>query len=284
MKLCQTCGQSLAEDITACPSCGSDVDEGIKTIDDYRIVEVLHEGYATILCRAVKARTEEPVMIRIFSPQSGVDEKIAERLINELAELKKLPEDYFVRHFEIRKSSDGMWYRVSEWLDTENWGNLIASGVLRDYHIAFKLFYRMATILEGLHRIGHFIPHLILDDILVIKGDGDPLQIKIDYKLSRFFDPKLDRPGPMLKKLLTCHPDIIQQRPLDLRSDIWSLGKIFVELLTAEHESDDFQAEIDGLALPPEFELLLKSMLADDPGHAAPIHGRGCRKPGPHQR
>ncbi|MEE4605298.1 MAG: trypsin-like peptidase domain-containing protein [Desulfobacteraceae bacterium] len=265
MKLCQGCGQLLAEDISTCPVCGNDVDEGRKTIDDYRIIEVLHEGYATTLCRAVKEDTEESVMIRIFSPQSGVDEKIAERLKNELEELKKLPEEYFVRHFEIRKSSDGLWYRVSEWLDTENWGNLIASGVFQDYRVAFQLFYRIASILEGLHRIGHFIPHLILDDILVVKGDDGELKIKIDYKLSRFFDPKLDRPGPTLQRLLSCHPDIINQRPLDFRSDIWSLGKIFVELLTAEHDSTDFQAEIDALSLPPEFAVLLKAMLADDP-------------------
>ena len=245
--------------------CGNEVAEGRKTIDDYRIIDVLHEGYATILCRAVKDQAEESVMIRIFSPQSGVDEKIAERLKNELEELRKLPEKYFVRHFEIRQSSDGLWYRVSEWLDTENWGNLIASGAFQDYRVAFQLFYRMASILEGLHRIGHFIPHLILDDILVIKGDDGELEIKIDYKLSRFFDPKLDRPGPTLQKLLSCHPDIIHQRPLDFRSDIWSLGKIFVELLTAEHDPTDFQAEIDALPLPPEIAVLLKTMLADDP-------------------
>ncbi len=265
MKLCQGCGQLLAEDITACPVCGNDVAEGRKTIDDYRLIEVLHEGYATILCRAAKEHTEESVVIRIFSPQSGVDERIAERLKNELEEIQKLPENYFVRHFEIRKSSDGLWYRVSEWLDTENWGNLIASGVFQDYRVAFQLFYRIASILEGLHRIGHFIPHLILDDILIIKGDDGELEVKIDYKLSRFFDPKLDRPGPTLQKLLSCHPDIIHQRPLDFRSDIWSLGKIFVELLTAEHDSTDFQAEIDTLPLPPEIAVLLKAMLADDP-------------------
>ena len=265
MKLCQDCGQLLAEDITTCPSCGNEVAEGRKTIDDYRIIDVLHEGYATILCRAVKEQTNEPVMIRIFSPQSGVDKKIAERLKNEMEKLRKLPEDYFVRHFEMRQSSDGLWYRVSEWLDTENWGNLIAAGVFQDFRVAFRLFYRIASILEGLHRIGHFIPHLILDDILVMKGDDGELQIKIDYKLSRFFDPKLDRPGPMLKTLLSCHPDIIHQRPLDFRSDIWSLGKIFVELLTAEHESTDFQAEVDALSLPPELAVLLKAMLADDP-------------------
>jgi S1-C subfamily serine protease/lipoprotein NlpI len=265
MKLCQGCGQILAEDIITCPVCGNEVAEGRKTIDDYRIIEVLHEGYATILCRAAKDQAEESVMIRIFGPQSGVDEKIAERLKNELEELKKLPENYFVRHFEIRQSSDGLWYRVSEWLDTENWGNLIASGAFQDYRVAFQLFYRIASILEGLHRIGHFIPHLILDDILVVKGDDGELEIKIDYKLSRFFDPKLDRPGPTLQKLLSCHPDIINQRPLDFRSDIWSLGKIFVELLTAEHDSTDFQAEIDTLPLPSEIAVLLKTMLADDP-------------------
>jgi len=265
MKLCQNCGQLVAEEIITCPSCGSEVVEGRRYIDDYRIEKILHEGYSSILCRGRKEGVEEPVMIRIFTPQSGVDEKIAERLKEELEELKKLPEDYFVRHLDIRRSSDGLWYRVSEWLDTENWGTLLATGRLQDYRVAFKLFYRIASILEGLHQIGHFIPHLILDDIMVMKGDREELEVKIDYKLSRFLDPEMDRPGPMLKKLLTCHPDIINHRPLDFRSDIWSLGKIFVELLTAGFETDDFLAKIDEMPLPQDVAVLFKIMLAEDP-------------------
>ncbi|MGD2098915.1 MAG: trypsin-like peptidase domain-containing protein, partial [Desulfobacterales bacterium] len=91
------------------------------------------------------------------------------------------------------------------------------------------------------------------------------LQVKIDYKLSRFFDPKLDRPGPMLKNLLNVHPDIVNHRPLDFRSDIWSLGKIFVELLSADLETTDYLAKVDELNLPEEAKVLLKVMLADDP-------------------
>ncbi len=266
MKLCQNCGQMLAEEVTACPTCGSEVREGRKDIDDYRIVDVLHEGYSSILCRAIKDGSDEFVVIRIFTPQSGINKRAAERLKQELEELKKLPEDYFVRHFEIRQSSDGLWYRVSEWVDAENWGSLLASGRLDDYRVAFKLFSRIASILEGLHRIGHFIPHLILDDIIVFKGEGEALEVKIDYKLSRFLDPELDRPGPMLKNLINRHPDIINRRPLDFRSDIWSLGKIFVELLTADYEAVDFQSKIEELTLPHEVEVLFKIMLADDPG------------------
>lgn len=265
MKLCQNCGQVLAEVVSTCPSCGNEVTEGLKTIDDYRILEILHEGYTSILCRAKHEGTSETVMIRIFTVNARIDEKLAARLKQELEELRKLPQDYFVRHFEIRRSTDGLWYRVSEWIEAESWSDLIAEGFFQDYRAAFRLFARIASILEGLHRIGHIIPHLILHDIIPFRKPGEDLQIKIDYKLSRFLDPKMDRPGPMLKKLCERHPDIIDNRPLNARSDIWSLGKIFAELLTADLEGTDYPVMIEGLSLPREAEVLLKLMLADDP-------------------
>lgn len=265
MKLCQTCGQSLAEEIATCPSCGGEVGEGRRHIDDYHIQEVLHEGHATTLCRAVKGGQDRPVMIRIFTPQSGVDEEVAERLKRELEELKKLPAEDFVQHYEIRRSAEGLWYRVSEWIEAESWGDLIASGRLQDYSVAFDLFARIASKLAVLHQAGHIIPHLILNDIIVLKDETGRLDVKIDYKLSRFFDPKLDRPGPTLKRLLDCHPDILNDQPLEPRSDIWSLGKIFVEVLTADFESCDFLAQVEELPLPPEVEVLFKTMLAEDP-------------------
>ncbi|MCG2776702.1 MAG: trypsin-like peptidase domain-containing protein [Desulfobacterales bacterium] len=265
MKLCQNCGQPVAEEITTCPSCGTEIAEGIRQIDDYQIDEILHEGHASILCRATKEGDTKPVMIRIFTPLSGVNEEVADRLRRELEELKKLPAEGFVRHHSIRRSSDGLWYRISEWVDAESWGDLVGSGRLNDYRVAFDLFAKIASTLDVLHQTGHFIPHLILDDIMVIEGEKGEFEVKLDYKLSRFIDPKLDRPGPMLKHLLSCHPDIINQRPLDYRSDIWSLGKIFVELLTADYETCDFLAKVEELPLPHETEVLFKTMLADDP-------------------
>jgi hypothetical protein len=54
MKLCPICGQSVAEEITTCPACGGRIAEGRTHIDDYRIVDVLHEGHSSFLCRAVR--------------------------------------------------------------------------------------------------------------------------------------------------------------------------------------------------------------------------------------
>jgi S1-C subfamily serine protease len=265
MKFCPTCGQSVAEEIAACPACGADVSERRQYIDDYRIVDVLHEGYSTFLCRAIRERTNEHVMIRLFTLRSGVNPEVAARLQRELGELKKLPGEGFVRHYAIRRSQDGLWYRISEWVETESWGSLLASGRLADRSVLLDLFRQMAEILTVLHSRGHFIPHLILNDIMVVPSEGDGLAIKVDYKLSRFIDPKLDRPAPMLRKLLACHPDIINQRPLDFRSDIWSLGKVFVELLAADLETTDPLAKIDELDLPEALAILLRVMLSDDP-------------------
>jgi hypothetical protein len=168
----------VAEEITTCPSCGSEIAEGIKRIDNYLIEEVLHEGHASILCRAVKEGETKPVMIRIFTPQSGVNKDVADRLKGELEELKKLPAEGFVSHREINRSSDGLWYRVSEWVDAESWGDLVGSGRLKDYQVAFSLFSRIASTLATLHELGHFIPHLILNDIMVVKGDKEEFEVK----------------------------------------------------------------------------------------------------------
>jgi S1-C subfamily serine protease len=265
MKLCPVCGQSVAEEITTCPACGGRIAEGRTHIDDYRIVDVLHEGHSSFLCRAVRERTDEYVMIRLFTARSGVDEQVAARLQRELEELKALPGEGFVRHHAIRRSADGLWYRISEWIESESWGSLLASGRLADRRLLVDLFHQMAAILNVLHEHNHFIPHLILNDVMAVAGENGALSIKIDYKLSRFIDPKLDRPAPMLKKLLALHPDIVNQRPLDFRSDIWSLGKVFVELLAGDLDIDDLENRVDRLDVPEDLAVLLRVMLADDP-------------------
>ncbi len=265
MKLCPTCGQPVADEITVCPACGRDVSGRRHAVDDYRIVDVLHEGHSTFLCRAIRERTDEHVMIRLFTPRSGVDAGVAARLQREIEALKQLPDEGFVRHHAIRQSTDGLWYRISEWVETESWGSLLASGRLGDRRALVGLFRRMAEILTVLHAHGHFIPHLILNDIMAVTQPDGALDVKIDYKLSRYIDPKLDRPAPMLKRLLACHPDIVNDRPLDFRSDIWSLGKVFVELLAGDLEIENHEARVDALDLPDELAVLLRVMLADDP-------------------
>lgn len=265
MKLCRTCGQTLAESIRTCPSCGMEAIEGLTHVDGYRILEIIREGYTSILCRAVREEDDTQVALRLFTVDSGVDEKIAGRLRSELEELRKLPGEWFVHHYSINCSADGLWYRVSEWLDAQSWGDLLGSGRLQKLDVAYDLFHRLAAILDGLHKSGHVIPHLTLNDILILKGLPDRVDIKLDYKLSRFLNPRMARPDPLLQNLLDCHPDIIHGRPLDRRSDVWSLGAVFAQILTADLELRHPATAIKQGNFPKEISILIRSMLTDDP-------------------
>ncbi|WP_300464261.1 trypsin-like peptidase domain-containing protein [Desulfobacula sp.] len=266
MKQCKSCGQILSEKVTTCPDCGSPTLGGITYIDDYRIQAIIHEGQASLVCKAVKGTGEPSVSIRLFTEKSGVDDQVALRLEKELEELKRLPSEHFVEHYAIKKSSEGLWYRVSEWVDAADWGSIFMSGVLKDPRHMVTLFHNIASVLALLHRQDHFMPYLILDDILIPKEKTKNLQVKINYKLSRFLNARATHHGPMMEKLLECHPDIINQQAIDFKSGIWSLGKIFVEMLSADPNLKDFSAKVDQLkGIDPELAVLIKIMLSDDP-------------------
>ncbi|MEH0019961.1 MAG: trypsin-like peptidase domain-containing protein [Desulfobacter sp.] len=266
MKRCESCGQIVAQAIKTCPACGSRLVGGMTSIDDYRIQHIIHEGRSSLVCRVLKKGHQKPVTIRLFTDQSGVDERIAKRLESELETLSRLPEDAFVQHYAIRQSSTGHWYRVSEWVDADNWGSIFVSGILNDQRRMVTLFYNIASALDLLHRQDHFMPYLILDDILIPRRKARNLSVKINYKLSRFLNARATHHGPMLRKLLACHPDIINERAIDFRTGIWSLGKIFIELLTADHNLTEFSSKVDRIkGLDPELAVLIKVMLSDDP-------------------
>ena len=266
MKQCKSCGQIISQKIKTCPGCGSQIAGRLEFIDDYRILAIIHEGRSSIVCKAVKDPGKTPVGIRLFSRDSGVTDQVALRLEKELAELKKLPSDHFVEHYAIKKSSDGLWYRVSEWVDAADWGSIFMSGSLNDPKKMVTLFHTIASVLDLLHRNDHFMPYLILDDILIPKGKSKERQAKLNYKLSRFLNARATHHGPMLQKLLECHPDIINQRALDFKSGIWSLGKIFIELLSADPNLKEFSSKVDTIkGLDPELATLIKIMLSDDP-------------------
>ena len=276
MKRC-LCGEIVAENIAVCPSCGRSVEIHRRTIDGYVLTAFAHETAESICYRARRPGTETDVFVRIFKPEAGIDEEKGARLRRELEAVHKLPAEHFVRHLEIGCSSQSEWYRVSEWIDAMAWPDLIASGFFATLgESAFRLFGRIARSLEVLHRSGRIMPHLVFEDILVSRpGPDAPLAVKIDYKLSRFIDPDHRQPTPGLAQLLGCHPDLLKHRPLDRHSDIWALGKLFVDVLAGTahcrlladpaNAADSYLAEIDRHPLPYRVKVLLRQMLEDEP-------------------
>jgi hypothetical protein len=52
--------------------------------------------------------------------------------------------------------------------------------------------------------------------------------------------------------------EIVNHHPLDSRSDIWSLGKAFAEILCTDPAVEDFQEQVESLPLPREIRTLIR--------------------------
>lgn len=174
--------------------------------------------------------------------------------------------DSFVRHLELRRSPEGLWYRVNEWLDAVPWGDLIASGYFLKTQQAAELLADIAAGMAELHKQGLVIPHLTLDDLLAVKTADGRMTVKIDYKLSRFINPEMPHPQPALAALLAIHPDLQNGRPLDFRTDTWSMGRLFATLLTGEEEWTAALSKLEASAAPPRLKTLVRQMLEREPG------------------
>ncbi|MCG8564436.1 MAG: trypsin-like peptidase domain-containing protein [Desulfobacterales bacterium] len=266
MKRCTSCDQILGQKVNTCPACGSKLVAGITHIDNYRIQAIIHEGRSSIVCKAIRKDAVKSVNIRLFTNPEEVNQAVAKRLDNEIKELRKLPPKYFVQHYAMKQSQTGQWYRVSEWVDAKAWSDIFVSGDLNDQRRVVYLFHQIAKALDTLNAHDHFMPYLILEDILIPKEQTIESPVKINYKLSRFLNARATHHPPMLKRLLDCHPDIINQRVIDFKSGIWSLGKVFLEILTADDSLTRFSSRVDEIkGLHPDLAVLIKIMLSDDP-------------------
>ena len=264
MRHCQRCQQPLSDALSVCPVCGSVPQPSRTSLDEFQVDSFIDEWPDSSSYKAHRAGESRPVFIRLFKPEAGITEETVQRLRAELATLQRLPPGRFVRHLELRQSAEGLWYRVSEWVDCVKWGDLIASGYFLDFAQAARLLATVAEDMDEIHRLGCAIPHLTLDDLLAVRDPDGQVSVWIDYKLSRFINPNLPNPRPQLAALLAIHPDIQRGRALEFRSDTWSMGRLFASLLTGENHPQAALRALEASSAPPRLKTLIRQMLDDD--------------------
>ena len=265
MTRCSNCQQPLGEALSVCPLCGTPQTARRTHIDEYILDDFVNEGPDCLTYKAHTSESGSPTFLRLFKPEAGITAETAGRLRAEIDSLRGLPGPHFVHHHAVCCSTDGEWYRVSEWLDAVKWGDLIGSGYFLNYAQAAELFAGIAEGMQQLHERGLAIPHLTLDDLLAVRDSAGGLSVRIDYKFSRLIDPALPNPRPGLAALLAVHPDLRSGRPLDFRSDVWSMGRVFAHLLTGEDDVAGSLQALDAAGAPARLKVLLHQMLESSP-------------------
>lgn len=261
----------------------------------YRVRAIMSRSRG-FLVEAFHTEFDQRVVIRVLSP-AMCDEKEVERFRREARTLAKLESEHVARILDVGTTPDGAFYFVRQYLE----------GVDLATHLkqrgAFSLGEAVLTVLQASEAVAETHVHNIIlrelqpAHLFVTTRIGGSPQVKIiDFGTAKLMrEAAAPTAGGELTATamfgLSCYssPELVRKaKHIDVRTDVWSLGAILYQLLTAR---PPFEGEMAALMLaisrdepipvtryrrdvPAEIDTILNWALAKDvDGRFANVHG-----------
>lgn len=200
----------------------------------YQIQEVLGQGAMAIVYRAVDPRIDRIVAIKALNIHSGLSDEQArqfrERFIYEAKLAGRLMHPNIVAIYDAEEDGDAS-YIAMEYVDGKTLEEIILKSI--EYTAAEKMNI-IIQICDGLNYAHqHGIIHRdIKPGNIIITQEGRP---KItDFGIAKAAASSTTVLGTILGTPGYMSPEQITGKPVDHRTDIFSLGTVFYEFLTGE--------------------------------------------------
>jgi len=236
-----------------------------KTISHYKILERIGEGGMGIVYKAEDTKLKRLVALKFLPPTFVADPTTKERFIQEAQAASSLQHNNICTIHEIDQTTpapgelgEGQMYIVMDYYDGETLKLKIENGKLVieeaiDYALQIAQGLKEAHLREVIHR--DIKPANI---IITNKNEAKIL----DFGLSKFKgQTKITRTGSTLGTVAYMSPEQARGEEVDHRSDIWSLGVLFYEMISGQ------------LPFKGEYEqTVIYSILNENP---APLTGLG---------
>jgi tRNA A-37 threonylcarbamoyl transferase component Bud32 len=255
-------------------------------VDHFSIIEPLGRGGFGEVWKARDLRLNRLVAIKKLPADLVADSSVRERLRREALAASSLNHPNICTIYDF-VSIDGEYLLVMEYVDGQTIHDLLRDGPLAAPK-AVTIAVQIAQALEEAHQRG-ILHRDIKSNNVMISASG---QVKVlDFGLAKQVDTpdgrtdnatdmRLTREGTAVGTLQYMSPEQLLGRPLDARSDVFSLGVVIYEMLTgrlpfagssaaAISDSilhDDPAPALRGSAVPRRLQSIILKALEKDPG------------------
>jgi serine/threonine-protein kinase len=250
-----------------------------QQLGHYEIVAELGRGGMGVVYKGYEPSLNRYVAIKVLAESLAHDASVKERFLREARSMAALNDPHIIQIFFIGDDG-GQTYFVMEFVDGESLSSLLKrEGKLKPEQAA-KIVYQTAQGLATAHDKG-VIHRDIKPGNLMVTSRG---AIKIaDFGIAlstQDFSRKLTSTGEFVGTPGYLSPEVCQGRPVDQRSDIFSLGIVLFECLTGRMPFTDesplglmlevVKAEIPDVCslnaeVDPELSRILAKMVAKEP-------------------
>ncbi len=252
--------------------------------DKYHTGSILRKDDFGTVYNGVHLLMEKPVIIKILSPDLAIDENIVEGFSFEAKTISRLSHPNILNITDFGRDKDGTVFLVMEHAAGETIKDLILREGALPVERAVRIARQIAAALSAAHSNRIFHTTLSSNKVMVAPaGNGHDLVKVFDIGSFTTTDYFKDRSELSIEDVSYLSPEQCSgESEPDERSDIYSLGIIFYELLTgelpftADTEMDLMlkHAEVPPPPLvafrsdvPEEIEPILLNALAKDPDH-----------------
>jgi len=205
-----------------------------KTITHYKITDKLGEGGMGVVYKAEDLKLGRPVAIKFLPSHLASSEENKARFMREAKSAAALNHPNILGIYEIDEENSSL-FLVMEFVDGETLKTYIpkiSKGTGLPVEQAIDWIEQISNGLKTAHSINIIHRDIKTENIMITK-DG---RLKImDFGLAKLKNQAgLTKTGTSLGTLSYMSPEQSHGVPADNRSDIWSLGVVFYEILTGE--------------------------------------------------
>jgi YVTN family beta-propeller protein len=249
-------------------------------LGSYRIEGVIGRGGMGVVYRATQERLGRPVAVKVIAPELARDPTFRRRFDRESELAASIEHPNAVPIYEAGESADGTLYIAMRLIEGTDLAALLAKEGWLEPDRAARLVEQVAGALDEAHRRGLVHRDVKPSNVLIgDAGDRDWAYLT-DFGLTKRTtgESRLTGSGEWVGTLDYVSPEQIQGQPIDARTDVYSLGCVLFEAVTARapFEREDQVATIHAHLneRPPS----LGQLAPDAPGALQPVIDRALAK------
>lgn len=245
----------------------------IQSVAGYRVISKIGQGGMSQVYLAERESDGEKLVLKILNARPGDDPKLFQRFVQEVALISNAQHNNVVRIYD-HGVTEKYAFLAMEYLPNGTLADVIAKGLTPRQ--ALSILAQLAGGLSVMHARG--IIHRDLKPANIMVREDGTMAIA-DFGIAKKLDAAAagqTRHGELIGTPYYIAPELVENKPASERSDIYSLGIIYYEMLTGQKPFDSTGiAELIGQHLKApiprlpdklaEYQPLVDGMMAKNP-------------------
>ena len=204
---------------------------GAVLAERYQIVKLLGEGGMGAVYRAHDRELDREVALKVIRPELARNAQVLRRFKQELILARQITHRNVIRIFDLGQA-EGTRFITMEFIEGEDVSEVLARRGKLPAPEAAAIVAQVARGLEAAHSEGVVHRDLKPQNIMI---DAQGKVSVMDFGIARSMDASnMTRTGTLMGTPAYMSPEQAQGRKVDARSDLYTLGIIFYELLTGK--------------------------------------------------